>query len=90
MNPEIENIRKQISEKRQNLVFIEINKEIRNLEKLIDEIKDSCPHINNTKKYDGDTGNYDPSADRYWVNIECLDCGTHLHFYDNEEGYRKY
>ena len=65
MNPEIEKIRKQISEKRKNPIFVEINNEISNLNKLIDEIKDSCPHKNNTKRYDSNTGNYDPSADIY-------------------------
>jgi hypothetical protein len=90
MNPEIVKLEKQIAEKRQTAEFVKINQEINNLQKIINNIKDSCPHKNNIKKYDGNSGNYDPSADIYWVDIECLDCGKRLHFYDHEEGYRKY
>lgn len=36
---------------------------------------DLCGHVNHTKKYDGNSGNYDPSADSYWIDWECKDCG---------------
>lgn len=30
-----------------------------------------------TGKYRGNTGNYDPSADSYWVEFKCPVCGDH-------------
>lgn len=47
-------------------------------QKLADELKalhNECPHPNATKKYDGSTGNYDPTADCYWIDYNCPDCG---------------
>lgn len=90
MNPEIISLEQQILEKRKIPIFVKINQEISDLYKKIDQIKELCPHKNNKKEYGGNTGNYDPSADIYWVDIECLDCGKRLRFYDHQEGYRKY
>ena len=33
-----------------------------------------CPHTDATKKYNSNTGNYDPSADCYWIEWYCPDC----------------
>ena len=33
-----------------------------------------CTHLNVEKKYDSNTGNYDPSADSYWIDFFCPDC----------------
>lgn len=33
-----------------------------------------CEHPDVTKKYEGSTGNYDPSADSYWIRWRCPDC----------------
>lgn len=33
-----------------------------------------CEHPNVTKKYRGNSGNYDPSADSYWIEWRCPDC----------------
>lgn len=33
-----------------------------------------CEHPNVEKKYGSDTGNYDPSADSYWIDWRCPDC----------------
>ena len=61
-----------------------MNKEIQRLKKnivkaqaRIKELQDICLHTNTTKKYGADTGNYDPHADRYWIDFHCLDCDKH-------------
>ena len=55
---------------------------------LNDQLKDIqdnlCQHINFTKKYGGNSGNYDPSADSYWIDWECQDCGKHM---TTDQGY---
>lgn len=33
-----------------------------------------CSHPNATKKYCSNTGNYDPTADSYWIQYNCPDC----------------
>lgn len=38
------------------------------------KLQDLCVHSNVTKKYDSNTGNYDPSADSYWIDFFCPDC----------------
>ena len=34
----------------------------------------ACTHPSVNKKYCGNTGNYDPSADSYWIEFSCPDC----------------
>lgn len=34
-----------------------------------------CPHESLLKKHRANTGNYDPSANSYWTEFTCLDCG---------------
>lgn len=36
-----------------------------------------CKHEDTTRKYRADTGNYDPSQDRYWIECVCEICGKH-------------
>lgn len=33
-----------------------------------------CQHTNATKTRHSNTGNYDPSADSYWISHKCPDC----------------
>lgn len=33
-----------------------------------------CTHPSVEKKYGANTGNYDPSADSYWIDWFCPDC----------------
>jgi len=44
-------------------------------EGLLSELQTECPHQNVKKEYKGSGGNYDPSADSYWINFDCPDCG---------------
>lgn len=37
-------------------------------------LQEKCPHPDVSKKYCGNTGNYDPSADSYWIEFRCPDC----------------
>ncbi len=45
--------------------------------KLHDQLKElqaECQHPNVNKEYKGDTGNYDPTCDSYWIDWRCPDC----------------
>ena len=37
-------------------------------------LQDTCRHENVEKKYRSNTGNYDPTADCYWIDFHCPDC----------------
>lgn len=39
------------------------------------ELQNFCTHPDVEKKYASNTGNYDPSADFYWIEFRCPDCG---------------
>lgn len=54
---------------------INIYDKIKKLNEQIAELQSLCTHLDVTKKYKGDTGNYDPSADSYWIEWRCPDCG---------------
>lgn len=40
----------------------------------LSRLQELCEHPNATKQYGGNTGNYDPHADSYWIDFECPDC----------------
>lgn len=61
-----------------------INKQLislcRKRDKLFESIQllqSICPHPTPTKRYRGDTGNYDKSEDTYWIEWHCPDCEKH-------------
>lgn len=39
------------------------------------ELQSTCSHPAASKKHCGNSGNYDPSADSYWIEFKCPDCG---------------
>lgn len=39
------------------------------------ELQAACLHVNVDEKYKGNSGNYDSSADSYWIEYRCPDCG---------------
>ncbi len=49
-------------------------KRIHDAHKEIDKLQSECSHPGATKKHCGDTGNYDPSCDRYWTEFKCPNC----------------
>lgn len=59
----------QVRRKRVNI----LNK-ISKLSDQLMELQSLCSHPDVTKKYGGNTGNYDPSADCYWIDWRCPDC----------------
>lgn len=61
---------KQVQRKR-----ISILDKITKLGNQLTELQSLCLHTDVTKKYGGDTGNYDPSQDSYWIDWHCPDCG---------------
>ena len=38
------------------------------------DLQEICIHPNVDEKYKGNSGNYDPSADSYWIEYRCPDC----------------
>lgn len=54
---------------------ITIHDKIAKLNEQLSELQTLCTHPDVTKKYGGNTGNYDPSADSYWIDWACPDCG---------------
>ena len=52
--------------------------EIKNQQQLLyeelEEIQQKCKHSRVNQKDSGNTGNYDPTADRYWTAYHCLLC----------------
>jgi hypothetical protein len=38
-------------------------------------LQTACVHPSATKRHGANTGNYDPSADWYWTDFNCPDCG---------------
>jgi len=53
---------------------IEIKNEQQSLVEELQEIQRKCKHIRTNEKDCGNTGNYDPTADRYWTEYHCLMC----------------
>jgi hypothetical protein len=37
-------------------------------------LQSTCTHPNVVQKHGGNTGNYDPSSDCYWIDFTCPDC----------------
>ena len=57
----------------------EYDKELSFTNGLIYLLQQSCEHPNKSSKYGSNTGNYDPSADCYWIDHVCTDCGKRWH-----------
>jgi hypothetical protein len=76
MKPEVEKIYKDIAELKSKLY----------------KIQNECSHSNYKSEYGADTGNWDSNDDCYWLTVDCLDCGQHMHFDSKEdsENYYKY
>lgn len=49
--------------------------QIAKLSEELDQLREKCRHTNTVHQYKSDTGNYDPSHDRYWITFRCYDCG---------------
>lgn len=56
----------------------------------IDKLQAGCSHPTPTAEYKGDTGNYDPSANGYWIRWECADCGKRWTTDQTPEEWNKY
>jgi hypothetical protein len=55
-----------------------LDEEQRKLDCELDYLQNTvCTHPNSTKLACCNTGNYDPSADRYWYQCQCPDCGLY-------------
>ena len=47
---------------------------IKTASQTIARVQSKCSHKKVEKKHRGDTGNYDPSNDRYWTEMYCPTC----------------
>lgn len=54
---------------------IELNELIEKYVSELDELRESCSHPHATRIVKSNSGNYDPSADAYWYDCKCPDCG---------------
>lgn len=54
--------------------FERITKNLNRWKRKLVDLQAECKHSNVTKKYGANTGNYDPSADCYWIDWHCPDC----------------
>jgi hypothetical protein len=68
----------------------ELTNEINQKYARIQQLQESCPHTDCTGAYGANTGNYDPSADSYWINATCDECGKRFHYYSTEPEYRTF
>lgn len=53
----------------------------------ISKLKSTCEHNRFIYDHGSNTGNYDPTCDCHWIDIECLDCGMKSSFYDDSDQY---
>lgn len=44
------------------------------LQKELAVVQATCKHVKATKKHWSDTGNYDPTQDKYYTDFECPTC----------------
>lgn len=60
-------------------VIEQIDKQITELQKKKEAIQNECSHPLSALEinYRSDTGNYDPSSDKYWKDMDCGLCGKH-------------
>lgn len=54
--------------------YATIEKHMDRLEEELSQLQLICSHSNASKTYRGDTGNYDKTADSYWIEYKCSDC----------------
>jgi hypothetical protein len=52
-----------------------IHEKIAKLNNELRDLQANCPHDNADITPGANTGNYDPSADCYWMCLACHDCG---------------
>lgn len=52
-----------------------IEKKIDQLYDKLKTLQENCKHPNLEETQGGSTGNYDPTADCYWTDYKCPDCG---------------
>lgn len=51
-----------------------IAENITSLQDELIDVQSSCKHENTTKTNGGNSGNYDPLDDSYWVDFKCHNC----------------
>ena len=59
-----------------------LKKLVKNFEAEINSIQEECKHLETDVTFGGDTGNYDRSADCYWVDHICKDCEKRFRIYN--------
>jgi hypothetical protein len=67
----------------------DINNQISNLYKELKQIQKECSHPKSCleKEAKSNSGNYDPSADRYWYDFHCTLCDKR--WSEDQEEYNK-
>lgn len=65
---------KKMTQKEIGAKYDSIIQKINSLEEEIFTLQSECEHPHVIKEYKADVGNYDPSADSYWIDWKCPDC----------------
>ncbi len=58
----------------------------------MEALQEQCPHEHLVGKYKGNTGNWCPQDDSYWIDAHCKDCNKRwlIDSEDNAEEYRTF
>ncbi|AFN37422.1 hypothetical protein [Vibrio phage TCU_VP02_YC] len=69
---------------------LELESQIAALQRELQDERNRCRHTRVTYEFKSNTGNYDPHSDCYWNEVQCIDCGSRMHFDsdDDNDNYR--
>lgn len=56
----------------------------------VQHLQEVCPHEHKTGKYKGDTGNWCPDDDSYWIDAHCLDCDKSWMIESHHAAYKQF
>lgn len=63
---------------------------IARLQSELGRIRDTCPHPHKEGRYKGNTGNWCPDDDSYWIDVSCPDCGKTWHVDSHAPEYKRF
>jgi len=66
-----------------------LRRQIDELNEELSKHQDKCKHPNAVGEYGANTGNYDPTADIYWIHISCPTCGKWWSVNDRDPNFRE-
>lgn len=67
----------------------ELVRDITKLQQKLTDLRLLCPHEIISGEYKGNTGNWCPDDDSYWITAVCEDCGGYIHADSGTEDYNR-